>query len=63
MQRLKRRPDRYFILAQRARRLAEDTSGLVAELYQHHAEICESKAAAQEKRCEKTRSGLKPQPD
>jgi hypothetical protein len=47
MQRLKRRPDRLLILAQRARQFAQGDSGLVAELFEQHAAICESKAAEQ----------------
>jgi hypothetical protein len=47
MQRLKRRPDRLLILAQRARQFAAGDSGLVAELFEQHAAICESKAATQ----------------
>jgi hypothetical protein len=55
MQRLKRRPDRLLILAQRAREFAKGDTGLVAELYQEHAAICESKAAAQTLRRKKSK--------
>jgi hypothetical protein len=56
MQRLKRRPDRLLILAQRAREFAKGDTGLVAELYQEHAAICESKAVAQMLRQKKSKS-------
>jgi hypothetical protein len=56
MQRLKRRPDRLLILAQRARQFAAGDSGLVAELFQQHAAICESKAAAQMLRRKRSKS-------
>jgi hypothetical protein len=47
MQRLRRRPDRLLVLAQRARLFAEGDTGIVAELFNEHAAICERKAAAQ----------------
>ena len=50
MQRLKRRPDRLLILAERARKFAQGDVDLVADLYREHAAICESKAAEQERR-------------
>jgi len=63
-QRLKRRPDRFLILAQRARQFADsEEQDLLADLYREHAAICESKAAAQDqhrkrsKRPAKTSSG------
>jgi hypothetical protein len=56
MQRLKRRPDRLLILAQRAREFAARDTGLVAELFQEHASICESKAAAQALRRKKSKA-------
>jgi hypothetical protein len=56
MRRLKRRPDRLLILAQRARQFAKDDSGLVAELYREHAAICEAKAAAEMLRRKKSKS-------
>ncbi|MFZ5672599.1 MAG: hypothetical protein ACOZAM_06505 [Pseudomonadota bacterium] len=55
MERLKRRPDRFVILAQRAREFARRETGIVAELYQQHAEICEGKAAAQMTRRKRTK--------
>lgn len=50
MQRSKRHPNRFLILARRAREFARKDSGLVAELFEEHAAICESKAAAQRAR-------------
>jgi hypothetical protein len=46
MQRLKRPPNRFLILARRARKIAKGHVSLVAELYEEHAAICERKAAA-----------------
>jgi hypothetical protein len=63
MQRLKRRPDRLLILAQRARQFAEADSGLVAELYAQHAAICESKAAEQMLRRRRSKPESKPRKD
>jgi len=63
MQRLKRRPDRLLILAQRARQFAEGDSGLVAELFAQHAAICESKAAAQMMRPKRSKPGPKSRKD
>lgn len=59
-QRLKRRPDRLLVLAQRARRFAGDEHSLLADLYREHAAICESKAAAQAKPGRKSRQATKP---
>lgn len=47
MQQLKHRTDRLLALARRARQFAEGDSGLVADLYEQHAAICEGKAAAE----------------
>lgn len=58
-QRLKRRPDRLLILAERARRFAGDDHGLLADLYREHAAICESKAEAQAKRRKRSRPPTK----
>jgi hypothetical protein len=63
MQRLKRRPDRLLILAQRARQFAAGDTGLVAELFSEHAAICESKAAAQALRRKKSKPSLRPHKD
>jgi hypothetical protein len=59
MQRLKRRPDRLLILAERARRFAQGDIDLVADLYREHAAICEAKAAEQERRRKRMRRASK----
>ena len=55
MQRLKRPPDRFLILAERARKIAKGHVSLVAELYEEHAAICERKAAVQMMRRKRSR--------
>ncbi len=50
MNRAKHSPDRLLVLARRARFIAKNNSGLIADLYREHAAICEWKAATQRPR-------------
>ena len=59
MQRLKTRADRLLALARRARQFAKGDTGLVADLYEQHAAICEGKAAAQNLSPSKSKRQLK----